>query len=364
MFWILAYYLCYAAAVLLGAARRRVLGRVLANLLKFGIPAVVCVVLPLLPTFVTALTTDYADIYGAFYGGGFGVNALAQLWRQDSEIARLCLAGLLLALTRPALRGPVLVVAVSGVGAMALFTRTQSLGDHQSLILARSIWAPPSARWAGLCALRRAAAARAGAGIAAVFCLLNFANALRVPGASLDTPLLSDESLDLTRRTDLDLMGAVTDFVLENCADGETAYINMDSDGYSGTTFAYSDPSHPELQSRILWESSVPSTHGFPTGIWTSKYVMVTDKFDTGTLVGYINRALRTDTPAAGHYQLVTQFPLAESITLYCYQRHQPADQAEADYFKQLFAEYDARWPELYSQRIDVYLAGSADPQT
>ena len=146
-----------------------------------------------------------------------------------------------------------------------------------------------------------------------------------MPGASLDTPLLSDESLDLTRRTDLDLMGAVTDFVLENCADGETAYINMDSDGYSGTTFAYSDPSHPELQSRILWESSVPSTHGFPTGIWTSKYVMVTDKFDTGTLVGYINRALRTDTPAAGHYQLVTQFPLAESITLYCYQRHQPA---------------------------------------
>lgn len=61
MFWILAYYLVYTVAVLLGAARRKAFGRVLGNLLKFGIPAVVCVVVPLLPTFVTALTTDYAD---------------------------------------------------------------------------------------------------------------------------------------------------------------------------------------------------------------------------------------------------------------------------------------------------------------
>ena len=357
MFWILAYYLCYAAAVLLGAARRRVFGRVLGNLLKFGIPAVIGVVVPLLPTFVTALTTDYADIYGAFYGGGLLVNLQAQLGRQGWLFLALCLAGLVLALAKPALRGPAAVLALSGAVAMALFTRTQSLGDHQSLILAPFYLGTAFCALAAVCALRRAALARAGAGAAAAFFVLNFANALRVPGAYLSTPLLSDESLDLTRRTDLDQMAAVTDFVLQNCAQDETVYINIDSDGYSGTTFAFSDPANPQLQSMILWESSVPSTHGFPTGIWTSKYVMVTDKFDTGTLVGDINRALRTDTPAAGHYQYVTEFPLVNGVTLYCYQRTSQPDQAEADYFKTLFAGYDARWPELYSQRIDAYMA-------
>ncbi|HJD20276.1 MAG TPA: hypothetical protein H9915_00495 [Candidatus Gemmiger faecigallinarum] len=364
MFWILAYYLCYALAVLLGAARRRVFGRVLGNLLKFGIPAVICVVAPLLPTFVTALTTDYADIYGAFYGGGFAANAAAQLWRQGVLFALLCLAGLALALAKPALRGPALVVAASGVAAMAMFTRTQSLGDHQSLILAPLYLCTAFCALAAVCALRRTALARAGAGAAAVFFVLNFANALRVPGMYLSTPLLSDESLDLTRRTDLDQMRAVTDFVLENCSGEETVYINIDSDGYSGTTFAYSDPAHDQLNSMILWESSVPSTHGFPTGIWTSKYVMVTDKFETGTLVGDINRALRTDTPAAAHYAYVTEFPLANGVTLYCYQRTSPPDTAEADYFKQLFAGYDARWPELYSQRIDAFLAGQTASDT
>ena len=360
MFWILAYYLCYAAAVLIGAARRKAFGRVLGNLLKFGIPAVLCVVLPLLPTFVTALTTDYADIYGAFYGGGFGGNALAQLWRQGLIFAALCLAGLVLALAKPGLRGRMAVTALSCVGAMVLFTRTQSLGDHQSLILAPFYLTAAFCALAGICALQRRTLARTGAGLAAVFFVANFANALRVPGYYLSTPLFSDESLDITRRTDLDAMRAVTDFVLENCPDGETVYINIDSDGYSGTTFAYSDPAHPELQNKILWESSVPSTHGFPTGIWTSRYVMVTDKFDTGTLVGYINRALRTDTPAAGHYAYVTEFSLANGVTLYCYQRTSPPDSAEADYFKQLFAEFDARWPELYSQRIDSFLSEQA----
>ena len=35
-------------------------------------------------------------------------------------------------------------------------------------------------------------------------------------------------------------MRAVTDFVLEHCTEDQTVYINMDSNGYSGTTFAYS----------------------------------------------------------------------------------------------------------------------------
>ncbi|MDY4880620.1 MAG: hypothetical protein SO137_09545, partial [Gemmiger sp.] len=207
-----------------------------------------------------------------------------------------------------------------------------------------------------LCALRRGTVAAAGAGGMALFFVLNCGNALRIPGATLQTSLLSGESLDLTRRTDLDAMAAVTDFVLEHCPEEGTVYLNVDSDGYSGTTFAYSDPAHPQLQSMILWESSVPSTHGFPTGIWSSEYVMVTDKTDEGGIVGPINAALRGDTPASAHYEYVTQFPL-NGVTLYCYRRTSPPDQAEADYFKQVFAGYDARWPELFSQRIDAYLA-------
>lgn len=356
MFWILAFYAVYVLAVLVGAVRRKTLGSTLKHMLLFGVPSAVIIMGALLPTFKTILTTDYADIYGAYYGGGFGNNCLGQLRTQGLIWLVLCAAGLVWLLYCRSTRAQAIVTAAASLGAMVLFTRTQSLGDHQSLILApfyllmlfglgAKMTQQKAKPW-----LRNAAA-----GVLAVFLVVNFGNALRLPGKNVQTLALSSESLDLTRRTDLAQMRAVTDFVLEHCTEDQTVYINMDSNGYSGTTFAYSDPAHPQLQTMILWESSVPSTHGFPTGIWTSEYVMVTDRVDEGGIVGPINAALRTQSPAAVHYEYVTEFPL-DGITLYCYRRTARPDAEEADYFKQVFAEYDARWPEIFSQRIDEYM--------
>lgn len=356
MFWILAFYAVYVLAVLVGAVRRKTLVSTLKHMLLFGVPSAVIIVGALLPTFKTILTTDYADIYGAYYGGGFGNNCLGQLRTQGLIWLVLCAAGLVWLLYCRSTRAQAIVAAAASLGAMVLFTRTQSLGDHQSLILAPFYLL----MLFGLCAKLTQQKAKpwlrnAAAGVLAVFLVVNFGNALRLPGKSVQTLALSSESLDLTRRTDLAQMRAVTDFVLEHCTEDQTVYINMDSNGYSGTTFAYSDPAHPQLQTMILWESSVPSTHGFPTGIWTSEYVMVTDRVDEGGIVGPINAALRTQSPAAVHYEYVTEFPL-DGITLYCYRRTARPDAEEADYFKQVFAEYDARWPEIFSQRIDEYM--------
>lgn len=356
MFWILAFYAVYVPAVLVGAVRRKTLGSTLKHMLLFGVPSAVIIVGALLPTFKTILTTDYADIYGAYYGGGFGNNCLGQLRTQGLIWLVLCAAGLVWLLYCRSTRAQAIVAAAASLGAMVLFTRTQSLGDHQSLILAPFYLL----MLFGLCAKLTQQKAKpwlrnAAAGVLAVFLVVNFGNALRLPGKNVQTLALSSESLDLTRRTDLAQMRAVTDFVLEHCTEDQTVYINMDSNGYSGTTFAYSDPAHPQLQTMILWESSVPSTHGFPTGIWTSEYVMVTDRVDEGGIVGPINAALRTQSPAAVHYEYVTEFPL-DGITLYCYRRTARPDAEEADYFKQVFAEYDARWPEIFSQRIDEYM--------
>lgn len=356
MFWILAFYAVYVLAVLVGAVRRKTPGSTLKHMLLFGVPSAVIIVGALLPTFKTILTTDYADIYGAYYGGGFGNNCLGQLRTQGLIWLVLCAAGLVWLLYCRSTRAQAIVAAAASLGAMVLFTRTQSLGDHQSLILAPFYLL----MLFGLCAKLTQQKAKpwlrnAAAGVLAAFLVVNFGNALRLPGKSVQPLALSSESLDLTRRTDLAQMRAVTDFVLEHCTEDQTVYINMDSNGYSGTTFAYSDPAHPQLQTMILWESSVPSTHGFPTGIWTSEYVMVTDRVDEGGIVGPINAALRTQSPAAVHYEYVTEFPL-DGITLYCYRRTARPDAEEADYFKQVFAEYDARWPEIFGQRIDEYM--------
>ena len=345
MFWVLAYYLIYAAAVLVQAARQKRFGKTLANLCKFGIPSVLGIVLPLFLTFKTILTTDYADIYGAYYGGGFLNNAVWLFKTQGALFWVLAGIGLAAALRSRQARRPVTVVAASGLLAMALFTRTQSLGFHQALLLAPLY----------LCLLFACLAPgrrpRLEAALFSLLLAMNLGCALSLwPNAR---GLLADVRISLTRRADLDAVAAVTGFVLDNCGPDDTVYININSDGYSGSSLAFSDPAHPELQTMILYEASVPSTHGFPTGIWTSRYVMVTDKMEDD-LIGRINTALRTDTPAAAHYELVGEFPL-EGVTLYCYRRTDAPDEAEKQYFKALFADYDAQWPAMFSGVIDGF---------
>lgn len=352
MFWIVGYYAVYALFVLAGAARRGCFARTLGNICKFGIPAVLGIVLPLILTFRTILSTDYSDIYGAYYGGGFLANCAEQLRTQGALWLLLCLYGLIRALLCGKARWPVLAVALSSLLAMALFTRTQSMGYHQALILAPAYLALLFcwlARWT-LVGRPRGLWRWASTAVAVLAVGVNFAASLwTLPGGAAFTGV----RIDLTRRTDLDQIAAVTDFVAENCDPEETVYININSDGYSGSSLAFSDPARPELQTMILYESSVPSTHGFPTGIWSSRYVMVTDRLEDD-LIGRINTALRTDTPASAHYAYVTEFPL-DGVTLYCYERTAPVDEAERAYFNQLFADYDAQWPAMFSEVINSW---------
>ena len=132
MFWILAFYAVYVLAVLVGAVRRKTLGSTLKHMLLFGVPSAVIIVGALLPTFKTILTTDYADIYGAYYGGGFGNNCLGQLRTQGLIWLVLCAAGLVWLLYCRSTRAQAIVAAAASLGAMVLFTRTQSLATTRA----------------------------------------------------------------------------------------------------------------------------------------------------------------------------------------------------------------------------------------
>lgn len=125
MFWILAFYAVYVLAVLVGRCAAK----------RWGYPQTYAAVRRAqrcdhrggaAATFKTILTTDYADIYGAYYGGGFGNNCLGQLRTQGLIWLVLCAAGLVWLLYCRSTRAQAIVAAAASLGAMVLFTRTQS----------------------------------------------------------------------------------------------------------------------------------------------------------------------------------------------------------------------------------------------
>lgn len=343
MFWVVAFWGCFVLLCLGLALREKALGLTIKNMALFGLPSVVGIVVPLFLTFKTILTTDYASVYGAYYGGGILEN-IRIFWGWQGAVAlALAVAGIAALLVKKGTRWQGICLLGATAISFVLFARTQSFGYHQGLLLAPFfVWG-----WAGAlaaCPGNKPLVTTLALGWAAV----SFAASLGlVPG----TVLTGNISADLSRRTDLAAIGEVNAFVEEHCDDGEFAYVN--STDYKGNVFRYSGGL--SLREKFVWEASIPSTHGFSTDFWEAKYLLVGEGDGSGSMLDLICTAFQGDTPVTAHFQPVTAFDMGDTV-LTCYERIAPADRAESDYLLGLLSRLDRDWPELFSQRMNDYL--------
>lgn len=341
MFWVVAFWGCFVLLSLGLAVREKALGLTLRNMVLFGVPSVVGIVGPLFLTFKTILSTDYAAVYGAYYGGGILEN-LRIFWNwQGAAAVLLAGAGAVVLILRKKTRWQAVCLLGASAVSFVLFARTQSFGYHQALLLAPFfVWC-----WAGaLTACRR----KGCHAVALIWAVFSFAVSL---GLMPDTILTGNIPADLSRRTDLAAIQMVDSFVAENCGPGEFAYVN--SVEYPGNVFRYSG--EMELREKVVWESSIPSTHGFSTDLWEAKYAIVDQGDGSGSLLDTICTAFQGETPVTAHFQPVTTFDMGDTV-LVCYKRIAPVDGAEYVYLLELLSRYDQDWPELFSQRMNEYM--------
>lgn len=348
MYLVVGFYAWYSLLVLAGAVRNRRFGRTLGNMAIFGGISLVGILGPLCLTFLNILSTDYGDVYGAYYGGGIWNNILHQLDFQGWLLILLTAAGLGVGLAFRAIRWPAFCLAGATLTAFVLFVQAQSLGYHQSLILVPGYLCFWFVLLAALSRVKKAAPLLMGAVVACMG--YNFLVSMEVLP---QTALAGSVPSDLTRRTDFEQIEQVGDWVLENCPEGETVYINIYDQNYGGNTFRFSGDTR--LRDLIVWNGVIPSTAGYPLELLDASYVMVTDATQGEYLCERINQAFQEGSPVLEHFEYVCDFPL-EGVTLRCYRRTTSADQTEAEYILSLMEDFDARWPELYSQRVASYL--------
>lgn len=350
MYLVVGFYALYSLLVLAGAAREKRLGRTLGRMALFGGLSLAGILGPLCLTFLNILSTDYSDIYGSYYGGGVVENLWAQIDFQGWILILLFGAGLVLGLWQKATRWPTLCLAGATAIAFFLFVQAQSLGYHQSLILVPGYLGAWFLLLGTLSRIRKAGNLLVGAAVACMG--FNFLVSLELIPR---TALAGSVPADLTRRTDFDQVEEVGDWVLENCPAGETVYINIYDQNYGGNTFRFSGDL--ALRDLIVWNGVIPSTAGYPLELLDASYVMVTDQLEGEYLCQRINQAFQPGSPVLDHFTYLCDFPL-EGTTLHCYQRTAPADAAEAEYLLSLMEDFDAQWPEIYSQRVAQYLGG------
>lgn len=343
------------------------------RLVVFGLCAAGAMVLLLLPMVRKILSFDYAGRYSYYNFGGITLELAAQTLRIGLLNFILIGMGLWFAAKRrlpalPCLAGAELLVS------LVLFTRVQNTGSHQMLLFVPG--------WLLLFLVGSAALADGLKKHTAVkLCYWGFTMVFAVsvrcsplttvalPGFVVDHfPLNAvSEFVRLDKltydRTDAAQIQRVDDWIDAHCdaEKGEFAYMIPHDMLYNSDIFQYAALPDIQLQGKLAAGISIPGTHEFPVRFFEAKYVLTAEPLPQtfvsgGELSGRWNAlfcAARDE-----HFTQAASFDMGNGTVFTVWERTEPADRAEVEYYLDAFAQEDALYPEMFSQVAEAWLAG------
>ena len=343
------------------------------RLVAFGLCAAGAMVLLLLPMVRKILSFDYAGRYSYYNFGGITLELAAQTLRIGLLNFILIGLGLWFAAKRrlpalPCLAGTELLVS------LVLFTRVQNTGSHQMLLFVPG--------WLLLFLVGSAALADGLKKHTAVkLCYWGFTMVFAVsvrcsplttvalPGFVVDHfPLKAvSEFVRLDKltydRTDAAQIQRVDDWIDAHCdaEKGEFAYMIPHDMLYNSDIFQYAALPDIQLQGKLAAGISIPGTHEFPVRFFEAKYVLTAEPLPQtfvsgGELSGRWNAlfcAARDE-----HFTQAASFDMGNGTVFTVWERTEPADRAEVEYYLDAFAQEDALYPEMFSQVAEAWLAG------
>lgn len=343
------------------------------RLVVFGLCAAGAMVLLLLPMVRKILSFDYAGRYSYYNFGGITLELAAQTLRIGLLNFILIGMGLWFAAKRclpalPCLAGTELLVS------LVLFTRVQNTGSHQMLLFVPG--------WLLLFLVGSAALADGLKKHTAVkLCYWGFTMVFAVsvrcsplttvalPGFVVDHfPLKAvSEFVRLDKltydRTDAAQIQRVDDWIDAHCdaEKGEFAYMIPHDMLYNSDMFQYAALPDIQLQGKLSAGISIPGTHEFPVRFFEAKYVLTAEPLPQtfvsgGELSGRWNAlfcAARDE-----HFTQAASFDMGNGTVFTVWERTEPADRAEVEYYLDAFAQEDALYPEMFSQVAEAWLAG------
>lgn len=343
------------------------------RLVAFGLCAAGAMVLLLLPMVRKILSFDYAGRYSYYNFGGITLELAAQTLRIGLLNFILIGMGLWFSAKRrlpalPCLAGAELLVS------LVLFTRVQNTGSHQMLLFVPG--------WLLLFLVGSAALADGLKKHTAVkLCYWGFTMVFAVsvrcsplttvalPGFVVNHfPLKAvSEFVRLDKltydRTDAAQIQRVDDWIDAHCdaEKGEFAYMIPHDMLYNSDMFQYAALPDIQLQGKLSAGISIPGTHEFPVRFFEAKYVLTAEPLPQtfvsgGELSGRWNAlfcAARDE-----HFTQAASFNMGNGTVFTVWERTEPADRAEVEYYLDAFAQEDALYPEMFSQVAEAWLAG------
>lgn len=376
LYFVVGYYFAYAVLVLVSSVRTARAGQKkqalvqVRNLVLFGLMSMVAMLILLWPMVRKILGFDYAGRYSYYNFGGIALELAAQALRIGLLNFILIGLGLWFAAKRrlpalPCLAGAELLIS------LLLFIRVQNSGSHQMLLFLPG--------WlllflTGAAALAEGIQKHRGLKLFYWVFTLVFAVSVRcspltvvaLPGFLVDHfPLkAASEFVRLDKliydRKDLPQIKAIANWIDTHCAEGELSYMIPHDMLYCPDHFKNCLLPEMPINDKLAFGFSVPGTHNFPMQFFEAKYVLTADPFPqtfvgSGELSHKLNErflAVREE-----YFTQEATFDMGNGTTFTIWRRTASPTRAEVEYYLSAFTEEDAKYPEMFSEIAESWLA-------
>ena len=376
LYFVVGYYLAYAVLVLVSSVRTARAGQKkqalvqVRNLVLFGLMSMVAMLILLWPMVRKILGFDYAGRYSYYNFGGIALELAAQTLRIGLLNFILIGLGLWFAAKRrlpalPCLAGAELLIS------LLLFIRVQNSGSHQMLLFLPG--------WlllflTGAAALAEGIQKHRGLKLFYWVFTLVFAVSVRcspltvvaLPGFLVDHfPLkAASEFVRLDKliydRKDLPQIKAIANWIDTHCAEGELSYMIPHDMLYCPDHFKNCLLPEMPINDKLAFGFSVPGTHNFPMQFFEAKYILTADPFPqtfvgSGELSHKLNErflAVRDE-----YFTQEATFDMGNGTTFTIWRRTASPTRAEVEYYLSAFTEEDAKYPEMFSEIAESWLA-------
>ena len=376
LYFVVGYYFAYAVLVLVSSVRTARAGQKkqalvqVRNLVLFGLMSMVAMLILLWPMVRKILGFDYAGRYSYYNFGGIALELASQALRIGLLNFILIGLGLWFAAKRrlpalPCLAGAELLIS------LLLFIRVQNSGSHQMLLFLPG--------WlllflTGAAALAEGIQKHRGLKLFYWVFTLVFAVSVRcspltvvaLPGFLVDHfPLkAASEFVRLDKliydRKDLPQIKAIANWIDTHCAEGELSYMIPHDMLYCPDHFKNCLLPEMPINDKLAFGFSVPGTHNFPMQFFEAKYVLTADPFPqtfvgSGELSHKLNErflAVRDE-----YFTQEATFDMGNGTTFTIWRRTASPTRAEVEYYLSAFTEEDAKYPEMFSEIAESWLA-------
>ena len=163
-------------------------------------------------------------------------------------------------------------------------------------------------------------------------------------------------------RKDLPQIKAIASWIDTHCAEGEISYMIPHDMLYCPDHFKNCLLPQTPINNKLAFGFSVPGTHYFPMQFFEAKYVLTADPFPLTHVNDPENEmshklndmflAVRDE-----YFALEETFDMGNGTTFTIWRRTVAPSRAEVEYYLSAFTEEDAKYPEMFSQVAENWLA-------